>query len=256
MSELEELLGLFDLSIPFNAIDLKSARKKVLMLHPDKNINQPNIKIYYEKYKNAYEKLCVLYKFISRDTNRNAQDNDKIFKDYIEKHNIDKDPKEFSKQFNHMFEKIYVQSEKEKNGYGEWLNSSNDLYDKDNLEKSRKQLMKKQVIERKEELDTLVKTSYTDLKEAHINSIIGIEPEEEYKQKVKFKSVQDYEQYREQQKGTIKTEYESKKILQQQYKKDTLDSLQLAYEYKKNEDIIKEKQKKYYSRYFMLENNL
>lgn len=258
MSSLEELLSLFDLSIPFNSNDLKIARKKVLMLHPDKNINQPNIKTYYEKYKNAYEKLCVIYKFISHEAKREEHDNDETFKDYIEKHNIHKDPKKFSKHFNHMFEKIYVQSEKEKDGYGQWLTSSDDLYDKDNLEKSRKQLLQNQMIKKNEHLDTfdLKQTSYSDLKEAHINSIIGIDADEELKSKIQFKSVQQYEQYRHEQRGHVKNEHESKEMLQQQYKKDTLDSLQLAYEYKKQEDEFKKNQQNYNSRYLRLKNNL
>jgi len=56
MSSLEQLLSLFDLSIPFSEQELKVAKKKVWMLHPDKHIHNPSIKTHYLKYLDAYKK--------------------------------------------------------------------------------------------------------------------------------------------------------------------------------------------------------
>ena len=53
----DELFSLFNLSIPITLSDLKKAKKKVLMLHPDKNIGVPDIKDIYLKYLHAYKKL-------------------------------------------------------------------------------------------------------------------------------------------------------------------------------------------------------
>ena len=59
------------------------------------------------------------------------------FKDFLEKQSIDpiKNYKQFSLEFNKMFDHVYI---KEENGYGDWLKSKDDFYDKDNLEESRK----------------------------------------------------------------------------------------------------------------------
>jgi len=57
MSSLEQLLSLFDLSIPFSEQELKVAKKKVWMLHPDKHIHNPSIKTHYLKYLDAYKKM-------------------------------------------------------------------------------------------------------------------------------------------------------------------------------------------------------
>ena len=101
---LEQLLSLFDLTIPFSERDLKIAKKKVLMLHPDKHPNNPSIKLQYLKYLDAYKKLEVIYDYIKHETNEDEfkkHDIDTSFKDYVEKHGY-KD-KDFLKHFNHMF---------------------------------------------------------------------------------------------------------------------------------------------------------
>ena len=46
---LEELLGLFDLQYNLNVEDMKRAKKKVLMLHPDNRTWTPNISCFIKK---------------------------------------------------------------------------------------------------------------------------------------------------------------------------------------------------------------
>ena len=89
MSSLEQLLSLFDLTIPFNERDLKVAKKKVLMLNPDKNRNIPNIKNHYIKYLEAYQKLELIFNHTKHGTNeeqlKQQQYIDTTFKEFIEK---------------------------------------------------------------------------------------------------------------------------------------------------------------------------
>lgn len=260
MSSLEELLSMFNLTIPFNENDLKEVRKKVLMLHPDKNINKSNSKIYYEKYKNAYQKLCVIYNYIKHETNednlKTSYDTDDTFKKYIEKHNIHKNPKLFSKHFNEMFLNVYVKTNSESSGYGEWLQSKDDYYNKDNIEESRKTGIQNNQIIRKNELETynLDKNNYSDLKEAHKNTIVLLDIEKEFDNKEKFSSIEEYQHNRKLNNNDIKNKEESLKILQEQYKKNTHESLNIAYQYKKQYEEMSKKKNQYYSKYLMLNN--
>jgi hypothetical protein len=250
---LEELLSMFDLNIPFTETDLKKAKKKVLMLHPDKHIHNPSIPTYYLKYLEAYKKLVILYNHIKHETNVEAfeqQDCDASFKDYVEKHGY-KD-KEFLKHFNHMFENVHIKTTDEEIGYETWLKSTEDYYDKDNIEKSRKTLISTLVKCDEPKAENVFGNTYYDLKEAHKNTIIAIDEQQVLKEKPKYKNVHEYEQHRKSSLGNIKTTDESKKILQQEYKQNTHASLKLAYEYKQRQEQMELRQKEYNSRFFTI----
>lgn len=60
---LEELLGIFELPYDMSVEDLKRAKKKVLMVHPDKSRLPPD---YFLFYKKAYEIILDLYKTNAR----------------------------------------------------------------------------------------------------------------------------------------------------------------------------------------------
>ena len=74
-----------------------------------------------------------------------------------------------------MFENVHIKPQEEEKGYEEWLKSKEDYYDKDNIEKSRQMLLN--TITKKEELkyENVFGNTYYDLKEAHKNTIIGID---------------------------------------------------------------------------------
>lgn len=59
---LDEVLGLFDLTYTLSVDDMKRAKKKVLMLHPDKSRLSPD---YFLFYKKAYE---IVYQFYEQQT--------------------------------------------------------------------------------------------------------------------------------------------------------------------------------------------
>jgi len=58
MYNLQEILGLFDLTYAITIEDLKRAKKKVLMLHPDKSSLSPD---YFLFYKKAFDIILQLY---------------------------------------------------------------------------------------------------------------------------------------------------------------------------------------------------
>jgi len=58
MYNLQEILGLFDLTYAITIEDLKRAKKKVLMLHPDKSRLSPD---YFLFYKKAFDIILQLY---------------------------------------------------------------------------------------------------------------------------------------------------------------------------------------------------
>lgn len=64
---LDELLGIFDLKYHITIEDLKRAKKKVLMLHPDKSKLPPD---YFLFYKKAFDIVCQFYE------NQNKQNAD------------------------------------------------------------------------------------------------------------------------------------------------------------------------------------
>ena len=144
-----DLLNLFGLSHQFNEADLKQAKKKVLKLHPDKC----SLPIeYYLFFRKMYYKIEEIYKYTYHSTNKNdytkSIDINTHFKDYLEHHNIDpkKNFQTFSKEFNKMFEQVFIKENND--GYGQWLQSDEDIYDNNNLEDSREKMLKKQIIKK------------------------------------------------------------------------------------------------------------
>lgn len=252
MSNLEELLDMFQLSIPFTKDDLKKVKKKVLMLHPDKHVHNPNIHAIYEKYKNAYLKLESLSQMVIKNGSNIVDDIDSSFRDFIKDKNLSKE--EFHKKFNHMFENVYLKEEDD--GYDNWFKSNEGIYDKNNIESSRQKIIQQnQLIQKKkDDLDTYSRETFSDLKNAHMNTLIDVEVNEVLKQKETFRTVEELKTHRNN-KIQLKSKEESQKILQSTYKKDTHDSLKLAFQYKEQEEKINERQKNYISRFLMVQNS-
>ena len=102
-----------------------------------------------------YQKVLHIYEFVHHETdvqkmNKNIEIQSH-FKDYLDFKKIN--PKEnyklYCKEFNAMFDKIYVKEGDD--GYEEWMKSSEDYYDKDNIEASRRKAVSiNALIDRKE----------------------------------------------------------------------------------------------------------
>ena len=110
----DEILGLFDLSTyQLSTEDMKRAKKKVLMLHPDKSRLQPE---YFLFYKKAYEVIFQFYQNQERQ-NQIVDEKSTKYQPEMESHHnkqvqrqvaatIEKmNPSDFQSKFNHLFEK-------------------------------------------------------------------------------------------------------------------------------------------------------
>lgn len=250
----EEMMQLYDISPPLTIDKLKVAKKKLLLLHPDKN--KIDTTFHYMKFRTIYEKLLKIYSYIHHETNeenlKKDIEVDTSFKTFIEKNNIHpvKDKEKYLKHFNEMFENIYL---KDDDGHAEWLKSE-DTYDKDDLEGSRKKLIEQNALVKIEiegaSLSEMNK--YYDVKDAHTNSIIGLDQEKLFSERPKFKTVDEYQRHRQQTKGTLLGEKESLKKLEQDEMKQNMKAIDLSYKYMKEEEKMQTKKKEYVSKYLLL----
>lgn len=125
-----ELLELFDLPDPNNiqTDDLKKAKKKVLMMHPDKSKLPPE---YFLFYKKAFDVIIVMYENVMKMSQtvedqeyvpeKSAASNKELRKNI---QNISKDT--FQKEFNDIFEKHG--SKKVDTSKNDWFTSTDALY--------------------------------------------------------------------------------------------------------------------------------
>ena len=260
----QELLNLFSLEDDFDMNDLKLAKRKVLRLHPDKC--KLNIK-YYLFFTKMFKKVEQIYNYTHHETNiynyKKEIDVDDHFKKYLEQNNIDpkKNYKVFSREFNKMFENVYINDNDE--GYENWLKSDEGIYNKNDLEGSRKKAIKEQSLMKKEELqevggsyDAFSKLKCFDVKESHNNSIFAYDVEEEYRKKPKFNSVQEYQQFmaKEDEKNQPIGLNQSKALLHKREEMLHNQAKHLAFEKMNRSNNMNNKYNSYISQYLKLEN--
>ena len=131
MYSLEEILGLFDLDYDIDTEGIKKAKRKVLMLHPDKSRLSAD---YFLFYKKAFDIVIGYYNEQTRHTRK--PNNDTIYSHINE---TDKNVKktisgikneDFHKKFNELFEQnVSVKPDPSKN---EWFKNNEPIYN--NLE--------------------------------------------------------------------------------------------------------------------------
>lgn len=138
MYSFKEVLDLFDLNDNFNTEDLKRAKKKVLMIHPDKS-NLPSE--YFLFYKKAYE---IIYHFFEENVKQskavptekmeyNAMNTSEQMKSQINESISTMKNGEFNKKFNEVFDKNMSKPIEDKN---EWFKKNEALYEESVSSKS------------------------------------------------------------------------------------------------------------------------
>jgi len=135
MYNLQEILGLFDLTYTISMDDLKRAKKKVLMLHPDKS-NLPSD--YFLFYKKAFDIVVQFYQnnnkqnqaITAENTKYNPLVNDFNKSTYKQVNSVihKMNPNEFNEKFNQLFDANMVQKQKTNN---EWFSKEDPLYNMD-----------------------------------------------------------------------------------------------------------------------------
>jgi len=140
--ELNDILNLFKIPENFDENDLKSAKKIVLKIHPDKSGLHPD---YFRFFSKAYKSIYEIWVFKNK-TEKNLDGNEsteyipkteffdrekkKLLDNFLEKEK--KSEKDFNKWFNEQFDKNKIEREEESRGYGSWLKSDEDL-DNENI---------------------------------------------------------------------------------------------------------------------------
>lgn len=134
MYSFEELLGLFDLSYEITQQDMKRAKNKVLMLHPDKSRLPADYFLFYKKA------LDIIFNYYQNNTKINQtvpkektdyspaeiSDMNKSTAKKIKSTIGEMDPQEFQRKFNETFEK---NMKKEVTQVNEWFSTEDPVYD-------------------------------------------------------------------------------------------------------------------------------
>jgi len=136
MYNLQEILGLFDLTYNISVEDLKRAKKKVLMLHPDKSKLCAD---YFLFYKKAFDIVFQFYKNNNRQNQEITPENTKynpLVNDFNKSTHkqvnsvINKmKPDDFNEKFNQLFDANMVQ--KSNPNRNEWFSKDEPIYNID-----------------------------------------------------------------------------------------------------------------------------
>lgn len=168
----QELLDLLDLNCDFGEIELKKAKKLVLMTHPDKSNYDKEIFIFMAKvYKLVYQVYITTNKTEDMSLGYNDYDNDvnniiKTHKNDDFKNQLNKfsKSKNFNREFNKLFEKYKLSNEEEESGYGNWLKEEEQCETANNIND-----MNKYIETKKKHLSSLI--VYKDPDELNNNSV-------------------------------------------------------------------------------------
>tara|TARA_B100000424_G_scaffold154226_1_gene117895 strand:- start:3641 stop:4480 length:840 start_codon:yes stop_codon:yes gene_type:complete len=266
---LKDILKLFHLSETFDESDLKKAKRFVHQAHPDKS----NLDIkFFIFFSNAYKKLLHVHAFISQKNKNQSIEYDKSKETISELQKNLLNDSNFQDTFNKMFNEVHIKDEQEKNGYGEWLKSSDDIYSHDDLEKVKKELKNKQITTKKhiEELDTSYNSSYydyekqsyssnlfsklhyEDLKQVHSETIIPV-THEDYKNVKKYKNVDELKCER----NTVNTPLslqQSQEFLNKQSELHKSHATHTAFELLTKEEEMEKKKNIWWAKYKQIKN--
>lgn len=236
---MEDILKLFKIS-NFDEMEMKRAKKMVLMIHPDKS-HLPSEYFYF--YTKAYKILHSMYEF----KNKIKPEQSTEYVNYeTEKINLD-EVENFTQWFNEEFEKRREETE----GYEQWLKSEDGIISENVKFTEMNQFFEERAVTIKTEVkeyagnanerfetDLFSPLQYSDLKEAHTLAPVSMD---EYYNKPKY-SIDEYKKYRQVEEAT-NIPYDEKKasaILAEKNKADEEESIARAYYYaKKTQESIK-----------------
>lgn len=258
---LDDLFRLFNIEGELNELELKNAKKTTLLTHPDKSGLDSK---YFLFYSSVYKKLYGIYEFQNKSTknksnlNYNVEDeHGKILNKLFKSNEILKKPEEFNKWFNENFEKYNMNDDSKTEGYGEWLKTDEGVINVSNVsqtnmneefEKQKKIIQSLSIYNGTTDncsssfgCSILNKTEhyssglfintgigYTDIKQAYTETLIPV-TDEDYNNMQKFKNVQEYNMYRDNQNITPLDEKTALKQLSLEQQNMEQDSAMLAY---------------------------
>jgi len=270
----EDILNLFKINIDFGEYELKQAKRYVLLMHPDKSGLD---KQYFLFFSAAFKILHSVYQFREKANisqkmdidNQNTEyltENDVYNKELLDslKENNQMAPEKFNKWFNELFDKVKLENEYEKGGYGDWLKNTHDEDAEEELKhknltreqliNSKKNRLRDNVLSKKIEINEFnnlscqsdltnacpesyasgmfSKLQFEDLKIAHEESVVPVTDED-------FAEPHSFEKLklrRSRQNLTPLTENEAQTYLNMKNKEENAISSQRAYQLAKQEE--------------------
>jgi hypothetical protein len=270
LQDLYKLFNIGDTSLTDDS--LRSAKKIVLQMHPDKSQLDSKYFLFFSK---AYKRLFSIYEFQNKSLKKKFTDEDffddsnrNVLDSMFERNKEFKDPKNFNKWFNDSFEKHRLENPIEQ-GYGDWLKSDEGIMNIDeNVTKSN---MNEIFEQKKKQIQALsvyhgvtdsfssslggsllggdssfTSDNYTDLRQAYTETLIPV-TQEDYNMIPKYNNVNDYKAHRDRANTTPLTKEESERYLLQQ--KNNLDqqSAALAFKYAQETEKAKQKQQGFWA---------
>ena len=272
--DLEDILNLFYLNYKFDKESMKKAKIIALKTHPDKSGLSKDFFLFFMK---AYKMLEAIYeyRFKKEQCAKNQKysvEVDNENKQLLKK--LDgKNPKEFNKWFNEMFDKVKVKDEDLDTGYGSWFKSNNDMNDevvknKRDMEEAfyRKKQQSRSLVLHKEVRDVRSTGGYNltrekpeqytsdmfsnlpfqDLKQAHTETVIPV-TKEDYLSKPRFENVESYVRYREQNRPDMVSLDQSKKMLKNRNMQNDKINTERAFRLIKRDEEIAQSNKKWWA---------
>jgi hypothetical protein len=287
--DLEDILHLFKLEIDFDENDLKGAKRIVLQTHPDKSQLPAKYFIFYSK---AYKVLFNIHEFRNKSSNKKEEetysalsneDKNRVLGAFFEKNKKLKDSNKFNAWFNEQFEKNKLAAESEEFGYGNWLQSDEDLDAEKNIslsematefDKKKRQVRALVVHKDIHEIqannlgasnlsgsapeeyssDLFSNLSYQDLKRAHTESVIPV-TDEDYHNTRKFNNVNEYMSYRGTQDTKPLSELQALEYFKNKSRIDDSEASKRAYELAKGVEEAKKKNQNFWGNIMKLTNN-
>lgn len=290
---LQDILSLFKIPVNFDEHDMKRAKQIVLKTHPDKSKLSADYFLFYSKaYKMLYS--VWEFKKRGDVDNKNPKnteyssytDEDKsvLLDQFFESNEKFKKSNNFNRWFNEQFERNKLSNEYEEKGYGDWLKTDDDLEEPANnvsmatmkqefdkkKERARSLIVREDVEEiwsnnsiSSSELSNDAPGTYDsglfsglgfqDLYKAHTETVIPV-TEEDYEQKQKFGSVNEYMSYRNSQDTKPLSEQQAEQYLKQRNEKDEEKAVRRAYELAKQTEMAKQKNQEFWSGLQLLKN--
>lgn len=284
--DLQDILGLFQISENFNEADLKKAKRKVLSLHPDKSKLDSKYFLFYSR---AYKMLYSVFEFNNKTEKSEGNvdeyiplevsedDKKEALSFFFDKNKSLKKAQNFNSWFNKEFEKQKLNENPEETGYGSWLTSDSDISHDEPLQSM--SAMGERFAKKKHEVRSLVvrrdiddmysgnsanssdllggpmdnyssdifsSVQFQDLKQAHVESVIPV-TDEDYQNVPKFNNVNEIMNHRNTQETKPLSEQQALQYLSNREKEESVMSSNRAFELAKQTESAKEKTQEFWA---------
>lgn len=289
---LRELLDLFHLPYNFTKQDLKQAIKIVYKMHPDKSGLDKEYFMFFRKaygmIRQVYEFRANKTKSVVYESTINSTEKQKEEKQIIE--NIttmhsSEDKQQFHTWFNKMFDNVKISDDAD-DGYGNWFKSSSNgnendhnderlsQHERENKIMQKKQQLKNEIVVHQdiEEMnsgsnqysltrerqdyygsDIFSKLRYDDLKKAHTETVVPV-TEQDFHNKEKFNSLDEYRQHRTQQSSVPISDQQAKEYLRDRQNMEQRQNQERAFRILKQDEEIGNAQQKWWGQLKQLKN--